>query len=116
MDAQDRFWPAPKYPDEDLRGWRAVSEPCITGNMARTLAVFGFHDDPRVREMFEWLVKYQRDDGGWNWRLRITGTERRFIIVRSCRQSSQCGPSQHLTGRNGSGGDARLWNGLQSSC
>jgi hypothetical protein len=66
MDAQDRSWPAPIYPDEDLRGWRLVWEPCVTGNMARTLAEFGFENDSRVREMFEWLVKYQRDDGGWN--------------------------------------------------
>jgi len=66
MDAQDRPWPQPKYPDDDLRGWRAVWEPCVTGNMARTLAAFGYGDDRRVREMFEWLVKYQRDDGGWN--------------------------------------------------
>ncbi len=66
MGDQDRSWPPPKYPDEDLRGWRLVWEPCVTGNMARTLAVFGYGDDPRVREMFEWLVKYQRDDGGWN--------------------------------------------------
>src|SRR6266849_3828698 len=66
MDAQDRSWPPPKYPDEDLRGWRLVWEPCVTGNMARSLAEFGYGDDPRVREMFEWLVKYQREDGGWN--------------------------------------------------
>src|SRR2546428_13826164 len=66
MDGQERSWPPPKYADEDLRGWRLVWEPCITGNMARTLAVFGYGDDPRVREMFEWLVKYQREDGGWN--------------------------------------------------
>jgi len=66
MDGQDRSWPPPKYPDEDLRGWRLVWEPCVTGNMARTLAEFGFENDPRVREMFEWLVKNQRDDGGWN--------------------------------------------------
>ncbi len=66
MDGQDRSWPPPKYPDEDLRGWRLVWEPCVTGNMARTLAEFGFENDPRVREMFDWLVKYQRDDGGWN--------------------------------------------------
>jgi len=63
MDEQDRSWPAPKYPDEDLRGWRLVWEPCVTGNMARTLAEFGFENDPRVRGMFDWLVKYQRDDG-----------------------------------------------------
>jgi hypothetical protein len=66
MGGQDRSWPPPKYLDEDLRGWRSVWEPCVTGNMARTLAAFGYGDDPRVREMFEWLVKYQRDDGGWN--------------------------------------------------
>jgi hypothetical protein len=66
MDGQDRSWPPPKYSDEDLQGWRLVWEPCVTGNMARTLAEFGFEDDPRVREMFEWLVKNQRDDGGWN--------------------------------------------------
>jgi hypothetical protein len=66
MDGQDRSWPPLKYPDEDLRGWRLVWEPCVTGNMARTLAEFGFENDPRVREMFEWLVKNQRDDGGWN--------------------------------------------------
>ena len=66
MDRQDRSWPPPKYPDEDLRGWRLVWEPCVTGNMARTLTGFGFESDPRVREMFEWLVQNQRDDGGWN--------------------------------------------------
>ncbi len=66
MGDQDRSWPPPKYPDQDLRSWRLVWEPCVTGNMARTLAVFGYGEDPRVREMFEWLVKYQRDDGGWN--------------------------------------------------
>jgi len=66
MDTQDRTWPALKYPDEDLRSWRSVWEPCVTGNMARTLAEFGFENDPRVREMYEWLVKHQRDDGGWN--------------------------------------------------
>jgi len=66
MDGQDRSWPPPKYSEEDLRGWRLVWEPCVTGNMARTLAEFGFESDPRVREMFEWLVKNQKDDGGWN--------------------------------------------------
>lgn len=66
MDEQDRSWPPPKYTGEDLRGWRSVWEPCVTGNMARTLTEFGFENDPRVREMFDWLVKNQRGDGGWN--------------------------------------------------
>ena len=66
MDLQDRAWPPANYPDGDLRGWRLVWEPCVTGNMARTLVVFGLGEDPRVREMFEWLVRYQLPDGGWN--------------------------------------------------
>ena len=66
MDAQDRSWPPPEYLDGDLRGYRLVWEPCVTGNMARTLVEFGYQDDPRVGEMFEWLVKEQFADGGWN--------------------------------------------------
>jgi len=107
MDAQDRSWPAPKYPDEDLQGWRAVWEPCITGNMARTLAAFGYGDDSRVREMFEWLIKNQRDDGAGTARLKTTGTARRFITAPSCLQSSPCGHSQRSTGRNGRRVDAK---------
>ncbi len=70
MDAQDRSWPPPDYSDKDQAGqwpaWRSVWEPCVTGNMARTLTLFGFGDDPRVKEMYEWLVKYPLPDGGWN--------------------------------------------------
>lgn len=66
MDEQDRSWPAPDYPEGDLRGYRLVWEPCVTGNMARTLIQFGYQDDPRVGEMFEWLVRTQFKDGGWN--------------------------------------------------
>jgi len=66
MTGQDRSWPPQKYPDGDLTGYRSVWEPCVTGNMARTLVEFGYGDDPRIREMFEWLVKYQLPDGGWN--------------------------------------------------
>ncbi len=70
MDSQDRSWPPPNYPENDSQGqwpaYRSVWEPCVTGNMARTLTVFGSGDDRRVREMFEWLVKYQLPDGGWN--------------------------------------------------
>lgn len=63
---QDRSWPPLDYSEDDLRGWRLCWEPCVTGNMARTLAVFGYGQDPRVKEMFEWLIRTQRDDGGWN--------------------------------------------------
>ncbi len=66
MDAQDRSWPTPDYPEGDIRGQSCVWEPCVTGNMARTLVEFGYQEDPRVIEMFEWLVRTQFKDGGWN--------------------------------------------------
>ena len=69
MDEQDRSWP-PNFPENDPQrkwdGYRSVWEPCVTGNMARTLTFFGFSEDRRVREMYEWLVRTQLPDGGWN--------------------------------------------------
>jgi len=70
MVAQDRSWPPPDLSEKDGQGqwpaWRSVWEPCVTGNMARTLTVLGFGEDRRVRDMFEWLVRTQLPDGGWN--------------------------------------------------
>ena len=69
MDGQDRSWP-PNFPENDPArkwdGYRSVWEPCVTGNMARTLTLFGLGEDSRVREMYEWLVRTQLPDGGWN--------------------------------------------------
>ncbi len=62
--SQDKSW-SPKSqsgPDSYPLLW----EPCVTGNMARTLAVFGYGQDPRVQLMFEFLVRTQLPDGGWN--------------------------------------------------
>ncbi len=77
MDSQDRSWPPPAeyFAEGELRGWRLVWEPCVTGNMARTLVAFGYAQDPRVREMFEWLVKTLLPDGGWNCEFGPWGKE-----------------------------------------
>lgn len=45
---------------------RLEEEPCLTGNMLRTLVVFGYAGDDRVRRAFEWLPEVQLEDGGWN--------------------------------------------------
>ncbi len=64
--SQDGSWPPPDYPEGDLTGYRLLWEPCVTGNMARTLVQFSLGEDSRVREMFEWLIRTQIPDGGWN--------------------------------------------------
>lgn len=42
------------------------SETCITGNLARMMIRFGYRDDPRIAEALDWLVKAQKEDGGWH--------------------------------------------------
>jgi len=42
------------------------SEVCITGNAARMLLRFGRRDDPHVERSLAWLVRRQKDDGGWH--------------------------------------------------
>ena len=53
--------------------WRRVGgrgaqeeEPCLTGNMLRTMLVFGYGDDPRVKKGLDWMPSHQQKDGGWN--------------------------------------------------
>ena len=41
-------------------------EPCLTGNMIRTLIKFGYSNDPRIRKAIDWMPKDQLEDGGWN--------------------------------------------------
>ncbi len=51
---------------EKRRPWKMEEEPCLTGNMVRTLMVFGYGEDPRVRRAVEWMPLHQQEDGGWN--------------------------------------------------
>ncbi len=34
--------------------------------MVRTLLVFGYREDPRVKKAINWMPEQQLDDGGWN--------------------------------------------------
>ena len=45
---------------------KVEEEPCLTGNMLRTMLVFGYADDPRVSKGLNWFPEFQFDDGGWN--------------------------------------------------
>jgi hypothetical protein len=49
-----------------LQGKKHYDEPCLTGNMVRTLLVLGYGKDPRVRRAIEWMPEAQLEDGGWN--------------------------------------------------
>jgi hypothetical protein len=62
--SQDKSWPP--ITQSGPESYRLLWEPCVTGNMARTLTVFGYGRDPRAQSMFEFLVRTQLPDGGWN--------------------------------------------------
>lgn len=42
------------------------SELCLVGNTARALVEFGYADDPKVESAFDWLVRAQKENGGWH--------------------------------------------------
>ncbi len=49
-----------------IHGKKHYDEPCLTGNMIRTLLVLGYGRDPRVQRAIDWMREAQLDDGGWN--------------------------------------------------
>ena len=42
------------------------SELCLVGNTARALIKFGYTDHPKVQSAIRWLVREQRENGGWH--------------------------------------------------
>lgn len=50
------------------------SEACFTGNLTRMMIRFGYADDPRIKKGLDWLVKAQKEDGGWHCFNRDYGT------------------------------------------
>lgn len=49
-------------------------EVCIMGNALRMMARFGKLEDPRMRHAVDWLVRHQKEDGGWHCFRSRTGT------------------------------------------
>jgi hypothetical protein len=43
-----------------------TSELCIVGNTARALIHFGYDEDARVQRALRWIVREQKEDGGWH--------------------------------------------------
>ncbi len=52
-------------PSKFQRGKR-WDEPCLTGNMIRTLIRLGYRNGRRVGRAIDWLPVQQLEDGGWN--------------------------------------------------
>ncbi len=55
-----------RNPPMEAKDWQFQPHVCVTGNMVRALAGFGYAGDDRVVKAAEWLVGKQLPDGGWN--------------------------------------------------
>lgn len=42
------------------------SELCLTGNTTRALVKLGYSEHPIVKSGFEWIVRNQKENGGWH--------------------------------------------------
>lgn len=60
------------YASGDLGG--KASEVCVTGNAVRMLTRFGYLKDPRMKPAVDWLVRHQKEDGGWHCFRSAVGT------------------------------------------
>jgi len=47
-----------------------ISEMCITASTAKSLMQFGYSDHPQVKAALQWIIKDQKENGGWRcgWR------------------------------------------------
>ncbi len=55
-----RRWSVPRG---DLSG--RAGEICVTGNAVRTLTRFGYLEHPSVQRSIRWILRTQKEDGGW---------------------------------------------------
>jgi len=51
-----------------------TAEICVTGNAVRSLIGFGYLEDTVVQRAIAWIVRTQKDDGGWHCFKSRTGT------------------------------------------
>ena len=57
-----------------------INRPCGIANDLKALGSVGIAENPRLKEGYDLLLKWQRDDGGWVWTKHL---EERFK-TRSC--------------------------------
>lgn len=88
---EDGAFSADKYE----RG-RSEVVPCFTANAVRLLHWFGYGEDPRTVSALDYLLRTQRDDGGWLCSERVKKTHACFwATAKALRALEALPPNQH---------------------
>src|SRR5258708_6260655 len=76
--AESGAFVCPSKMEESGKRW---DEPCLTGNMIRTLVKFGYSNDRRDRQALDLVPQGQFEEGVWNCAHPLKEVQHRRIVV-----------------------------------
>jgi hypothetical protein len=82
---------------DKLERGRSEVVPCFTANGVRLLHWFGYGKDPRTAEALEYLLRTQRDDGGWLCFERVKKTHSCFWATAKALRALEALPADQQT-------------------
>ena len=82
---------------DKLERGRSEVVPCFTANGVRLLHWFGYGEDPRTAEALEYLLRTQRDDGGWLCFERVKKTHACFWATAKALRALEALPADQQT-------------------
>jgi hypothetical protein len=85
------------FSSDKLEGDRSAVIPCFTANAVRLLHWFGYGEDPRTVKGLDYLVRTQRDDGGWLCSERVKKTHACFWATAKVLRALQALPVDQKT-------------------
>jgi len=84
---------------DKLERGRTEVVPCFTANAVRLLHWFGYGEDPRTVKALDYLLRTQRDDGGWLCFERVKKTHACFWATAKALRALEALPADQQTAR-----------------
>ncbi|HUS69741.1 MAG TPA: prenyltransferase/squalene oxidase repeat-containing protein [Anaerolineae bacterium] len=82
---------------DKFEGGRSSVIPCFTANAVRLLHWFGYGEDPRTVKALDYLLRTQRDDGGWLCFERVKKTHACFWATAKALRALEALPADDQT-------------------
>jgi hypothetical protein len=85
------------FSSDKFEGDRSLVIPCFTANAVRLLHWFGYGEDPRTVKALDYLLRTQRDDGGWLCFERVKKTHACFWATAKALRALEALPTDQQT-------------------